>query len=95
MKLQGRAPISLTAVPALLAERFGWRRVDPHTVLAWVVYGAKSPTGHRVKLDAELFNGHWCTCAEAIDEFHAAMTPVQPATSAELSPFTIFAAASV
>jgi hypothetical protein len=50
---------------------------DTHfsTVFRWILRGAKSPTGERIRLQAVRLGGKWVTSRESLKRFTEALTP--------------------
>jgi hypothetical protein len=55
-------------------------------VLRWVLRGARSPSGQRVRLEALRLGGRWITSREAIQRFGERLTPPLDIGDTSVSP---------
>jgi hypothetical protein len=71
----GEFLIGLASAARQMGEGRGGRPVHQRTVLRWVLRGARTPNGDRVRLEAIRIGASWRTSREAIARFVAALTP--------------------
>jgi hypothetical protein len=73
--LANETTISLTQAARLLPRGRGDRPVTLSCLLRWIRYGARSPSGELVRLEAIRLGGRWVTSREALQRFAEALTP--------------------
>ena len=67
--------ITLSQAAALLPPGRNGARPTLGCLLRWVLHGAKSPTGERVRLEAVRLGGRWITSRESLNRFAQKLTP--------------------
>jgi hypothetical protein len=67
--------IPLAAACSLVPPGRNGKRTHLSTILRWILKGAKTPTGERVRLEALRLGGRWVTTREAIQRFAETLTP--------------------
>jgi hypothetical protein len=80
-------PLTLAAAARRLPPVRRAKPVHPATVLRWVLRGLLAPDGRRVRLAARRVGGSWCTTAEAVERFLAALSAL-PGPAAAPTPRT-------
>jgi hypothetical protein len=78
--------VTVAEVAARLPGARAATRVHPATVTRWILTGARTPSGCRVRLEAARVGGRWITSSEAVARFVAALTA--PATPPDPTPRT-------
>jgi hypothetical protein len=73
--LTTEATVSLSQAARLLPPGRGERPVTLSCLLRWILRGARSPSGERVRLEAVRLGGRWLTSREALQRFAEALTP--------------------
>lgn len=72
--------IPLAQAAARFPGHRGANRLYPATLTRWILKGARSVNGERVKLEAVRFGSRWLTSEPALQRFAAALTgaPSEP-----------------
>jgi hypothetical protein len=84
--LKSESPITLAAAARLLPSNRRGRPVSLSCILRWVLDGAPTPSGERVRLEAIRLGGRWLTSVPALERFAAAQTPKLDTPPAPRSP---------
>jgi hypothetical protein len=67
--------LSLSQAAALLPPGRGGVRPTLSCIVRWILKGAKSPSGERVRLEGIRLGGRWITSREALQRFAERLTP--------------------
>jgi hypothetical protein len=75
LDLTTETPIPLKDACRLVPPARSGKRCHLSTLLRWILQGAKSANGERVRLEAVRLGSRWVTSAEALQRFAEALTP--------------------
>jgi hypothetical protein len=75
LDLTTETPLPLKDACALIPPARRGRRTHLSTILRWVLQGARSPSGERVRLEAVRLGSRWVTSREALQRFAERLTP--------------------
>jgi hypothetical protein len=67
--------LSLEQAADILPPGRGGARPTLSCILRWILKGAKSPSGERVRLEGIRVGGRWITSREALQRFAERLTP--------------------
>jgi hypothetical protein len=67
--------LSLTEAAKIPPPARGGKKCHISTLLRWILKGAKSPTGERVRLEGVRLGERWVTSREALQRFVERLTP--------------------
>jgi len=67
--------LRLDEIAKLVPPSRGAGHTHVSTVYRWIVRGATTPSGRRVRLDATRIGGKWVSSREALLRFQAQLTP--------------------
>src|SRR5262245_60859728 len=73
--LTTEATLTLAEAAKLVPAGRGGKRTHLSTLLRWIAFGAKTPGGQTVRLEALRLGGRWVTSREALQRFAERLTP--------------------
>jgi hypothetical protein len=86
LDLAAEQPIALKDACRLVPPARNGHRTHLSTLLRWILTGARSPAGGRVRLEAVRIGSRWMTSREALQRFAEALTPRLDAGSVSTTP---------
>jgi hypothetical protein len=75
LDLTAETPVPLKDACRLIPPGRQGKKTHLSTLLRWILQGARSPSGERVKLDAVRLGSRWMTSREALQRFAERLTP--------------------